>query len=325
MQNFSITSPSNLPAAAAAGQNSDTAFIAGGTDMMQLLKNNVITPSKLIDLEKLSLSEIKSENGVLRLGAMATMADVAAHPVVRQNWPAISRALLLSASPQVRNMGTMGGNLLQRTRCLYFRDTGFACNKRAPGSGCPAIPGDSRDLAILGTSPHCIATHPSDLPVALMALDAELELLTPEGTTRRMSLSKFYRLPGTTPHIESNLEAGQIITAVILADQAIGRLSTYLKVRDRTSFAFALVSAAVALDIEDGLIKNARVALGGVGTMPWRVHQVELALCGQKPSDRVFELATLRIGEGAQTTEMNAFKVKLAQRTVVRALQAISA
>lgn len=325
MQNFSIVSPGSVSAAAASGRIPGAAFIAGGTDMMQLLKNHVIAPVQPVDLEKLNFSEITRNNGELRLGALATMANVAAHPAVRQDWPAISRALLLSASPQVRNMGTMGGNLLQRTRCLYFRDTGFACNKRAPGSGCPAIAGDSRDLAIFGTSAHCIATHPSDLPVALMALDAEVELQAADGSTRRLALSEFYRLPGNAPHIETNLQSGELITAVILPDQTIGRRSTYLKVRDRTSFAFALVSAAVATDIQDGRIQDVRVALGGVGTMPWRARQVEATLLGQVPHDQVFEAAAATIAEGAQTTEMNAFKVKLAQRTIIRALQTVSA
>ena len=325
MQSFLITDPSSLWEATVLGGVPGATFIAGGTDVMQLLKNNVIAPRQLIDLDKLNLSKITSDRGELRLGALATMADVAAHPVVREDWPAISQALLLSASPQVRNMGTMGGNLLQRTRCLYFRDSGFACNKRAPGSGCPAIAGDSRDLAIFGTSSHCIATHPSDLPVALMAFDAEVELQAPGGATRRLPLSKLYRLPGATPHIETNLQSGELITAVILSAQAVSHRSTYLKVRDRTSFAFALVSAAVALDIEDGTIRDARVALGGVGTMPWRTPLVEMALRGQAPSDQVFEAAALKIAAGTETTQMNAFKIRLAQRTIVRALQTVSA
>ncbi|MCB8877822.1 FAD binding domain-containing protein [Acidisoma silvae] len=325
MQSFLITDPPSLSDATILGGVPGATFIAGGTDVMQLLKNNVIAPRQLIDLDKLNLSNITNDHGELRLGALATMADVAAHPVIRADWPAISQALLLSASPQVRNMGTMGGNLLQRTRCLYFRDNGFACNKRAPGSGCPAIAGDSRDLAIFGTSSHCIATHPSDLPVALMAFNAEVELQAPGGATRRLPLSKLYRLPGTTPHIETNLQPGELITAVILAAQGVSRRSTYLKVRDRTSFAFALVSAAVALDIEDGTIRDARVALGGVGTMPWRAPLVEIALRGQTPNDQVFETAALKIAAGAETTQMNAFKIRLAQRIIVRALQTVSA
>src|SRR5690349_4692965 len=196
MQSFTLTQPDSLDAALAAGRADGAAYIAGGTDLMQLMKNNVAAPRTLVDLEPLRLDAIEAGPQGLRLGALATMAAVAAHPEVREGWPMISQALLLSASPQVRNMGTMGGNLLQRTRCGYFRDTGFACNKRAPGSGCPAIRGENRMLAVLGGSSHCIATHPSDMPVALMALDASVELRAAGGGTRSLPLAQFYKLPG---------------------------------------------------------------------------------------------------------------------------------
>jgi xanthine dehydrogenase YagS FAD-binding subunit len=325
MQNFSLTRPADRNAAIMAAQMQGAAYIAGGTDMMQLLRNNVVAPTRLVDLETFQLSAITVTNGDLRLGALTSMADVAAHPAVVRYWPVISEALLRSASPQIRNMGTMGGNLLQRTRCLYFRDTGFACNKRLPGSGCPAIEGDSRDLAIFGTSAHCIATHPSDLPVALMALGASVETEGAQGGKRILPLAEFYRRPGDTPHLETNLQPGELIVAIVVPGGEVARRSAYLKVRDRSSFAFALVSAAVGLDIQGGTIRDARLALGGVGVMPWRLPTVEAALRGQAPTEAVFQAAAAQAGTGAQTTEMNAFKVILAQRTVLRALQTVAA
>jgi xanthine dehydrogenase YagS FAD-binding subunit len=325
MQDFSLTRPADRNAAITAAETQGSAYIAGGTDMMQLLRNNVVAPTRLIDLEKFQLSAITINDGDLRLGTLASMADVAAHPAVVKNWPVISQALLRSASPQIRNMGTMGGNLLQRTRCLYFRDTGFACNKRLPGSGCPAIEGDSRDLAIFGTSAHCIATHPSDLPVALMALGASVEIEGAQGGKRILPLADFYRQPDDTPHIETNLQPGELIVAILVPGGEVARRSVYLKVRDRSSFAFALVSAAVALDIQGGTIRDARLALGGVGVLPWRLPAVEAALKGKQPTEAVFQAAAAQAGDGAQTTRMNAFKVILAQRTVLRALQTVAA
>ena len=252
MQSFALLRPDTAARAAGLWHNGD-AYIAGGTDLLQLMKNDVETPRRLIDLERLNLRHISVTEGGLELGALATMAAVAGHADVTRSWPMISKALLASASPQVRNMGTVGGNLLQRTRCGYFRDTGFACNKREPGSGCPAIQGDNRELAIFGGSAHCIATHPSDLPVALVALDAELELIAPGGGERRVRLADFYCLPGDTPHIETLLRPGEVIASVRVAGGAVARNSTYLKVRDRTSFSFALVSVAAGLDIADGV------------------------------------------------------------------------
>jgi xanthine dehydrogenase YagS FAD-binding subunit len=256
---------------------------------------------------------------------MARMSDVAAHPAVRERWPVISEALLASASPQVRNMGTIGGNLLQRTRCGYFRDTGFNCNKRQPGSGCPAIRGESRMLSILGGSDQCIATHASDLAVALMALDATLSLRGPNGARRQVPIADFYRLPGDTPNVETALAPGEMIEAVTIADSPAARNSHYLKVRDRASFEFALVSAAVALETSGGTVRDVRVAAGGVGTRPWRLPEVETALHGTSINDVGLRDAATRAGDGAHPTEQNKFKLILLRRTVLRALQTVSA
>jgi xanthine dehydrogenase YagS FAD-binding subunit len=258
------------------------------------------------------------------LGALCGMAEVAAHHDVRNSWPAISQALLASASPQVRNMGTIGGNLLQRTRCGYFRDVGVPCNKRQPGSGCPALRGDNRELAIFGGGAQCIATHPSDLPVALLAFDAELDLMEPSGEVRRLPLADFYRVPGDTPNIETALRPGEVITRVHVPGHASARNSCYLKVRDRASFAFALVSAAVGLDIVDHQIHDARIVLGGVGPMPWRLPHVEQALRGQPVEPAVFQAAAALAGDGAAGAGGNDFKIELARRTVARALRTIA-
>ena len=225
------------------------------------------------------------------------MSDVAAHPAVRAHWPVIAQALLASASPQVRNMGTIGGNLLQRTRCGYFRDTGFACNKREPGSGCPAIAGENRRLAILGGSDHCIATHASDLAVALIALDAVVELRRSGGAGRRQPIADFYRLPGDTPHIETALEPGEMIAAVVVPVSATARNSHYLKVRDRASFEFALVSAAVALEIRDGTVqRRSGIAAGGVGTRPWRCRRWRRRCAASQLEDATLREASARAG-----------------------------
>jgi xanthine dehydrogenase YagS FAD-binding subunit len=325
MQAFTITRPRDRDAAITGGAREGAKYIAGGTDLMQLAKDNVETPRELIDLDGLLERTVTLQDGTLRLGALASMRDVAAHPDVRAGWPAISEALLLSASPQIRNMGTMGGNLLQRTRCGYFRDTGFDCNKRIPGSGCPAIEGENRGLAILGGSNHCIATHPSDMPVALMAMDASIELLTPNGARRVVPLAEFYRLPGETPQIETNMVSGELITAILVPPSASAKRSRYLKVRDRASFEFAVVSAAVALDVRDGLMHEVRIALGGVAPKPWRLPQVEAALQGRPAGDDAFQNAASLAGQGAQARSGNAFKITLMQRAVFRGLQMAAA
>jgi xanthine dehydrogenase YagS FAD-binding subunit len=253
------------------------------------------------------------------------MSDVGAHPAVRQRWPVLSQALLASASPQVRNMATMGGNLLQRTRCGYFRDTGFACNKREPGSGCPAINGENRMMAILGGSDHCIATHASDFAVALVALDASVELQGANGARRNVPVREFHRLPGDTPHIETVLAPGELITAIVVQDTPAARRSHYLKVRDRASFEFAVVAVAAGLQLENGTISDVRLAAGGVGTKPWHLPEVEATLRGKTLTPQLLREAALTAGQGAHTYRQNAFKLTLLRRSVLRALQTVAA
>jgi xanthine dehydrogenase YagS FAD-binding subunit len=325
MQAFHLSQPTSLDAALTAAGAHGAKFIAGGTDLMQLLKDNVEAPTQVVDLEHVGLSRIQVDSTGLRLEAMARMSDVAAHPDVRARWPVIAQALEASASPQVRNMGTIGGNLLQRTRCGYFRDTGFNCNKREPASGCPAVAGENRMLAILGGSDHCIATHASDLAVALTALDAVLELRRKGGAQRRVPITEFYHLPGNTPHIETVLEPGEMITAVTVPASAAARNSHYLKLRDRASFEFALVSAAVALETRDGAVHDVRVAAGGVGTRPWRLPEVETALRGKRLDDATLHDVSARAGEDARPATQNGFKQILLRRAVSRALQMASA
>jgi xanthine dehydrogenase YagS FAD-binding subunit len=320
MQEFTLIHPATTHDAWTAGATQGAKYIAGGTDLLQLMKDNVEAPTRLVDLEALGLTDIQTNASGLRLGAMARMSDVAADQAVRDGWPVISQALLASASPQIRNMGTIGGNLLQRTRCGYFRDTGFACNKREPGTGCPAIGGENRMLAILGGSEHCIATHASDLAVALMALDAVLELHG-NGASRHVPIAAFYRLPGNTPHIEIVLEPGEMIGAVTVPRSAAARNSRYLKLRDRASFEFALVSVAVAMEMTRGVIGDVRLAAGGVGTRPWRLVEVERELHGRTPSDAVLRGAAVRAGEDARPARQNAFKQTLLRGAVLRALQ----
>lgn len=326
MQNFTLTRPASVDAACAAAAGADTAFIAGGTDLIQLTKQEVERPTHLVDLDGVLSDAVEVRQEGLRIGALARMSDVAAHPEVRRNYRAISEALLSAASPQIRNMGTIGGNLLQRTRCNYFRDPGFAaCNKRSPGSGCAAIHGENRLLGVFGTSASCIATHPSDLPVVLAAFNATIELQGPGGAQRSVEIGDFYRLPGDTPQTETVLQPGELIVAVRVPASAAARNSHYLKLRDRASFEFALVSCAVALDARDGAVRDIRLALGGVAHKPWRLPRVEASLQDGPVSNDAFVAAASRVGEGAQPASQNAFKVKLAQRAVLRALQTVAA
>jgi xanthine dehydrogenase YagS FAD-binding subunit len=324
MQAFTLTTPSDLKSAIAAASQLRAKYIAGGTDLLQLAKDNVETPTGLVDLEALPMAGIQAGADGLHLEPLARMSDVAAHPAVVQGWPVLSQALLASASPQIRNMATMGGNLLQRTRCGYFRDTGFACNKRAPGSGCPAINGENRMHAILGTSDQCIATHPSDMAVAMLVLDATIQMTGQTGT-RAVPIGDFHVTPGKTPNIETVLQPGEMITGIDIPASAGARRSFYLKVRDRASFEFALVSAAVALDVEDGTIRSARVAAGGVGTKPLRLPEVEAALTGKQADAASLKAAADQAGAGAKPARMNGFKIVLLRRTVLRALQTVSA
>jgi len=321
MNNFAYTQAASTKEAATATQSDkNAAFISGGTSLIDLMKSNIEQHSLLVDVNKLALLGIENAATGLRIGALERMSDVGEHPLVVQNYPVISQSLLASASPQLRNMASMGGNLLQRTRCGYFRDVAFPCNKRVPGSGCPAQDGDNRNLAILGGSESCIATHASDLCVALVALDAQLTIQGAKGAAHTVPLADFYKLPGKTPHIENQLQPGDIITAITIPAAAHARKSHYLKVRDRASYAYALVSAAVGLDVQGGTIRSARVALGGVGTVPWRVPAVEKALVGKAPTEENFRAAAALAVRDAAPREHNKFKVELAQRTIVRAL-----
>ena len=330
MHPFTLERPQNLTAALAfgaqAGRNDAPAeYIAGGTDMVQLLQEHVRHPERLVSLAGLLNDQIEVVAQGLRIGAAATMAEVAAHPAVLERFPVISEALLNSASPQVRNQATLGGNLLQRTRCPYFRDVGYAaCNKRAPGSGCSAIGGENRWHALLGTSENCIAANPSDLAVALVALDASVEVRGTNGQ-RTVPLMELHRLPGDTPHIETVLEPGEVITAITVPANPVARRSHYLKVRDRASFEFAVVSAAVALEMNGSRIRQARVALGGVGTKPWRVLRVEAALAGASLDPVTLRLAAALAAEGAQGRGHNNFKIELMQRVIVRAVETAGA
>src|SRR5215204_3795831 len=330
MHPFTLERPRDLAAALAfhaqAGRNDALAeYIAGGTDMVQLLQEYVRRPDRLVSLAGLLDTRIEVGRQGLSLGAAATMADVAAHPGVVEQFPVISEALLNSGSPQVRNQATMGGNLLQRTRCPYFRDVGYAaCNKRVPGSGCAAIGGENRWHAVLGTSEKCIAANPSDLAVALVALDASVEVRG-AGGQRSVPLVDFHRLPGDTPHIETVLEPGEVIAAITVPASPWARRSHYLKVRDRASFEFAVASAAVALDMDGAHIRQARVALGGVGTKPWRVPRVEAALAGGSLDPAALRRAAALAAEGAQGRGHNDFKIELMQRAIVRALETAGA
>ena len=330
MHPFILERPTDLAAASAlraqAGRNDAPAeYIAGGTDMVQLLQEYVRRPERLVSLAGLLDNGIEVGPQGLRLGAAATMAEVAAHPGVIEQFPVISESLLNSASPQVRNQATMGGNLLQRTRCPYFRDVGYsACNKRAPGSGCAALGSENRWHAVLGTSENCIAVHPSDLAVALVALDAQVQVQG-SGGQRSVPLIEFHRLPGETPHIETVLEPGEIIAAITVPASPVARRSHYLKVRDRASFEFAVVSAAVAVDMDGGRIRQARVALGGVGTKPWRVAQVEAALAGADLDAAALRSAAALAAEDAKGRGSNDFKIELMQRAIVRAVETAGA
>ncbi len=325
MQEFTLQAPRDIAAAGKLAAHPHASFIAGGTDLMQLWKNNVTPAAIVVDLDAIgALRGISADAQGLRIGALSTMAEVAEHPAVRAQAPAVSEALLAAASPQIRNMGTAGGNLLQRTRCYYFRDVGFACNKRVPGSGCPAIPGENRELAIFGGSEHCIATHPSDFPVALMAARAAVEIAGTDGQTRRVELIDFYRVPGSTPHLDTNLRPGDIITAILVPHSPANMRATYVKVRDRQSYAYALASVACGLDVQGGIIHDARLAAGGVGTKPWRLDNVEDALRGKPATEASFADAARHAADGAQPHSQNAFKIALLQNTVRRALLAVA-
>ena len=321
MKPFTYTRVTSQQAALQAIVQKDARFLAGGTNLIDLMKENVEQPARLVDINRLELSRIVERADGLRLGALAKNSDTANHRLVRERYPLVSQAILAGASPQLRNAASNGGNLMQRTRCYYFYDVTMPCNKRQPGSGCGALEGFSRIHAIFGTSRQCIATHPSDMCVALAALDAVVQVEGPQGA-RSIRFADFHRLPEDTPQRDTNLRSDELITAIDLpaSASAFAAHSHYLKVRDRASYAFALVSVAAAVELRNGTIQDARIALGGVAHKPWRATKAEEVLNGQRPEQNVFQRAALAAMEGAQATEHNRFKIELGRRAIVRAL-----
>ncbi|WP_291694280.1 FAD binding domain-containing protein [Bradyrhizobium sp.] len=318
---FNYVRATELTDALSQGKRPGAAYLAGGTDLLQLWKASLTAPQDVIDISRLPLADITRAGDRLVIGAMARLSDVAAHPEVKAGHPLICDAILASASGQVRNLATAGGNLLQRTRCPYFSDAGLACNKRDPGSGCGARDGENRHAVLFGGSSGCVATHASDLAVALAALDAEIAISSASGE-RQLALSDLYPLPGETTAPDSSLRPGEMITAIrIVGAERFAPHSTYLKIRDRASFEFAVVSVAAALRIEDGVIAEARLAAGGVASLPWRLGRSEAALIGRAPTEQAFAAAGELAIEGARPLEGNAFKIPLLRNAVIRALQ----
>jgi xanthine dehydrogenase YagS FAD-binding subunit len=309
--------------ALAAGR-SGARYIAGGTTLVDLMRETVERPEAVVDINDLPYRHIDLDGDSLRVGSLVRMTDLAADVRVRREFPVIAQALELSASAQVRNMASIGGNLMQRPRCLYFRDVTANCNRRAPGSGCAAVGGLNRTHAILGTSDQCVATHPSDLAVALVALDAVVLTRDSEGD-RRIPIARFFRLPGSAPDREHELRPGALIVGVEVPTGREMRRSGYLKVRDRQSFEFALASAAVALDITGGIVRAARVAVGGVATVPWRLPAVEQAVIGRMATPELWRTAAARAADGAKPLSDNGFKIELVRRAVERQLGAVAA
>jgi len=327
MRPFQYTRARDVAGAVSAAAAPEARFLAGGTNLVDLMKNGVERPARLIDITRLPLGTIEERgDGGVRIGATVRNTDAANHPLVRGRYPVLSEALLSGASPQLRNMATMGGNLLQRTRCPYFYDATFAeCNKRAPGSGCAARHGVARMHAILGASEACIATHPSDMAVALAVLDAAVRVTGPAGD-RTLALADFYRLPGDSPERDTDLRPGELITAIDVPALDFARRSRYLKIRDRASYAFALVSVAAVLDLDGGgVIRAARVALGGVAHAPWRLPEAERRLIGQRAGEAAYRTLADALVRDARPLPDNAFKVELARRSIVRALTAAAA
>lgn len=329
MNNFRYTQ-ANQPAQAVQliAAEPQTQFIAGGTNLVDLLKYEVEKPAVLVDISRLPLAQIEATAKGLRIGAMARNSDVAEHALVIKNFPLLSEALLAGASPQLRNMATMGGNLMQRTRCYYFYDPSQPCNKRQPGSGCGAIGGYNRIHAILGADStnhdeQCIATNPSDMNVALSALDAVVNVVGPKGE-RSIPILEFHRLPGNKPQLDTTLGPNELILSIDLPTPTLAARSHYQKVRDRASYAFAVVSVATRVAVENGVIREARIALGGVAHKPWRLPEIEHKLIGKRADDATFRAVARQIVAGAKPHEHNAFKIDLAQATIVRALQTVT-
>jgi xanthine dehydrogenase YagS FAD-binding subunit len=324
MRSFDYTRAENVEAVLRVNPSPETKFVAGGTTLIDLMKLNVETPRRVVDINPLPLTKVeKTSDGGLRIGAMVRNSDLAHDAQVQQQYPVLSQALLSGASPQLRNMATTGGNLLQRTRCYYFRDTAYPCNKRKPGSGCPAIDGFNRIHAILGGSEHCIATNPSDMAVAMMALEATVHIRGVKGD-RSVPLNDFYFVPGSTPERETLVGPGDLITYVTLPPLPSGTRSYYLKRRDRSSYEFALASAAVVTVVQSGRMQHVRIAMGGVGTKPWRSKEAEQALEGKQASDANFRAAADAALRDAKPQRYNGFKIELAKRTLMRALQTLT-
>lgn len=331
MHTFEFSRPTDAAAAIAgaaeaktAQQGADVRFVAGGTTLIDLMKLNVETPSRLIDVNRLPLDKIETTpDGGLKIGATVRNSDLAHHPVVQRDYPVLSQAILSGASAQLRNMATTAGNLLQRTRCVYFRDTAMPCNKRDPGTGCPAITGSNRTLAILGTSEHCIATNPSDMCVAMAALEATIYIQGPKGS-RAIPIGDFHLLPGSAPNRETVLEPGDLITHVTLPPPIAGSKQVYLKLRDRASYEFALASAAIVIAIAGGKVTRVRIALGGVGTKPWRSPEAEAALTGKSADAANFRKAAEAALRDAKPQNENKFKIELAKRCLTHALKMAS-
>jgi xanthine dehydrogenase YagS FAD-binding subunit len=331
MRMFEFHRPENAASAIAAGaqaktaqQGADIRFVAGGTTLIDLMKLEVETPGRLLDINRLPFDKIEElPNGGLKIGATVRNADLAHHTKVQEDYAVLSQAILSGASAQLRNLATTGGNLLQRTRCMYFRDTAMPCNKREPGTGCAAITGSNRMLAILGTSEHCIATNPSDMCVAMAALEATIHIEGPKGS-REIAFDEFHLLPENTPHLETVLDPGDLITHVMLPPPIRGSRQSYLKLRDRASYEFALASAAVVINIAGGIVTYVRVALGGVGTKPWRSREAENELTGKPASAANFRRAAEAALGGAKAQSENGFKIELAKRCLAHALQTAS-
>ena len=328
MKTFEFIRPANSAAAITtaaqaktAQQGAEVRYIAGGTTLLDLMKLNVETPGRLLDINRLPLDKIETTaDGGLKIGATVRNSDLAHHATVRRDYAVLSQAILAGASTQLRNMATTAGNLLQRTRCAYFRDTAMRCNKREPGTGCPAITGSNRTLAVLGTSEHCIATNPSDMCIAMAALEATIHVQGPKGS-RAIPFGEFHLLPGNTPHRETVLEPGDLITHVTLPAPIKGSKQLYLKLRDRASYEFALASAAVVISITGQNVTRARIALGGVGTKPWRSQEAEAVLVGQPANGANFRRAAEAALRDAKPQSENGFKVELAKRCLTHALQ----
>jgi xanthine dehydrogenase YagS FAD-binding subunit len=324
MKPFDYARAGTLDEALAAGAGGGR-YIAGGTNLIDLMKLQVETPARLVDISRLGLDGVEEiEGGSVRIGALVPNSDLAAHPLIRAHYPMLSRALLAGASAQLRNKASAAGNLLQRTRCYYFYETAAACNKREPGSGCDAIGGFNRIHAVLGASASCIATHPSDMAVALRALDAIVVTALPDGGERRIALGDLYRLPGDTPEIETDLKPGELIVAIELPAPPPGR-QVYRKVRDRASYAFALVSVAAAVAVEGDVIVSARLAFGGLAPMPWRSTEAEAALVGKPAGTEAFEAAAEALLREARGYGHNDFKIVLARRTLIACLRDLTA